>query len=140
MLEPGDDAYRRLVASMQDHAIFMLDRAGHVRSWNEGARGTFGYAADEVLGRHVSMFDPEEDVRAGKCERELAVASSDGRLEDLGWRIRKDGSRFFANVVITALRDDTGRLIGFSKVTRDVTERRRAEEQLRQSEEQFRLL
>ncbi|HVY45664.1 MAG TPA: PAS domain S-box protein, partial [Minicystis sp.] len=143
MREPGeagdvDDRFRLLVESVRDYAIFLLDPTGHVASWNVGAERIKGYRAEEILGSHFSRFYPEEDVRAGKCDMELAVAAREGRFEDEGYRIRKDGSRFWANVVITALRGPGGRLVGFAKVTRDLTERRRAEEErvrLAQAEE-----
>jgi PAS domain S-box-containing protein len=107
----------------------MLDETGHVTTWNVGAQRIKGYRADEIIGRHFSVFYPEHDVRAGKCEHELEVAAREGRFEDEDWRIRKDGSRFWANVVITAVRDDAGTLIGFAKVTRDLTERKRSEDE-----------
>jgi PAS domain S-box-containing protein len=119
---------RLLIDSIRDYAIFMLDKNGHVATWNPGAQRIEGYTADEIIGRHFSTFYPEEDVRAGKCELELRVAAVTGRFEDEGWRIRKDGSRFWANVVISAVRDERGELIGFAKVTRDLTDRRRAED------------
>jgi PAS domain S-box-containing protein len=123
------DAFRMLVASVKDYAIFMLDPNGVVTTWNAGAERLKGYLAHEIVGQHFSRFYPQADVQAGKCDRELEVASADGRFEDEGWRLRKDGSRFWANVVITALRNDTGALVGFAKVTRDLTERRRAEDE-----------
>jgi PAS domain S-box-containing protein len=119
------------VESVKDYAIFMLDPSGHVSTWNAGAERIKGYTADEIVGKHFSTFYPPEDVAAGKCELELSVATHEGRFEDEGWRIRKDGSRFWANVVITPLRAPNGALIGFAKVTRDLTERRQAEENLR---------
>jgi PAS domain S-box-containing protein len=119
------------VESVKDYAIFMLDRGGHVSSWNAGAERTKGYRAEEIIGRHFSTFYPPEDVASGKCEHELEEAARVGRFEDEGWRIRKDGSRFWANVVITALHAPDGALLGFAKVTRDLTERRAAEENLR---------
>ena len=136
----GGDFYRLLIASVQDYAIFALDPHGMVISWNAGAQSLKGYSADEIVGRHFSTFYPPEDIAAGKPERELAIARSQGRVEDDGWRIRKDGSRFWANVVITALHDAAGRFAGYAKVTRDLTDRRRGEETLRVSEERFRLL
>ncbi len=119
----------RLVASLSDYAIFLLDRQGHVATWNPGARRFKGYAAEEIVGRHFSTFYPREDVEAGKCEMELEVASRVGHFHDEGWRVRKDGSRFWADVLITAIRDANGEVVGFGKVTRDLTLRREAEEE-----------
>ncbi|HEX2078211.1 MAG TPA: PAS domain-containing sensor histidine kinase [Longimicrobium sp.] len=132
--------YQLLVESVQDYAIFILDPTGQVMSWNPGAQRIKGYTADEIIGRHFSVFYPPEDVAAGKTARKLEVAAREGRVEDEGWRLRKDGTRFWANVVITALRDESGALVGFAKVTRDLTQRRENEERLRTSEERFRLL
>jgi PAS domain S-box-containing protein len=132
--------FRLLVESVTDYAIFMLDTSGRVATWNAGAQRFKGYAASEIIGRHFSVFYPEVDVAAGKCEMELEVATSQGRFEDEGWRVRKDGSRFWANVVITALRDPAGTLIGFGKVTRDLTERKAAEERRRVEDQRFALL
>ena len=133
MPRPGErvhlDQFRLLVETVQDYAIFMLDPTGVVVSWNAGAQRIKGYAADEIIGKHFSTFYPKADVVAGKPDMELRVASSEGRYEEEGWRVRKDGTLFWANVVITALRDPSGELVGFAKVTRDLTERRRSEEQ-----------
>lgn len=132
----GDQLFRTLIDSVQDYAIFALDVDGHVQSWNGGAARIKGYRANEIVGTHFSVFYPEEERMAGTCERLLAEASSNGRVESEGWRVRKDGTRFWANVVITALRDASGALAGFAKVTRDLTERRKAEqERLRLAEE-----
>jgi len=132
--------YQLLVESVRDYAIFALDPTGHVLSWNAGAERIKGYTRDEIIGHHFSEFYPPEDIASGKPPWELEVAAREGRLEDEGWRVRKDGTYFWANVVITALRNQAGELVGFAKVTRDLTERRRAEEELRESEERFRLL
>ena len=130
-LRKSEERFRMFVDAVQDYAIFMLDEQGHVSSWNTGAERLKGYGVSEIIGKHFSVFYPEEDLRAGKPQRELEIASKEGRLEDEGWRLRKDGSRFWANVIITALRDETGRLVGFGKVTRDYTEKILANEALR---------
>ena len=134
------DAYRRLIESVQDYAIFLLDREGHIASWSRGAERLKGYTAGEIIGRHFSVFYPPEAIERRWPQQELKMAGETGRLQDEGWRLRKDGSRFWANVVITAIRDDAGGLRGFSKVTRDLSDRRQQEERLRQSEGRFRLL
>jgi PAS domain S-box-containing protein len=121
------ELYRLLVETVRDYAIFALDPSGRIISWNAGAQRIKGYRAEEIIGKHFSTFYPEEDIARGKPAMELEVASREGRLEDEGWRIRKDGTRFWANVVITALRDEAETLVGFAKVTRDLTERRAAE-------------
>lgn len=133
-LLPTDSHFRLLVESVKDYAIFMLDCEGRIASWNRGAERLKGYRAEEILGEHFSCFYPREEVDAGKCDWELKVAERDGRFEDEGWRLRKDGTPFWANVVITAVRDEQGRLIGFAKVTRDLTERKRAAEELLREE------
>ena len=120
--------YRLLVENVKDYAIVMIDPQGYVVTWNAGAQKIKGYTADEIIGKHFSIFYTKEDVAQGKTEKELSMALKDGRYEDESWRVRKDGSRFWANVVITPLRDERGVLRGFGKLTRDLTERRKAEE------------
>ena len=131
ILDGEEDHFRLLVESVKDYAIFILDPAGYVRTWNPGAQRINGYLAGEIIGRHFSTFYPPEDVASGKCESELEVATSEGRFEEEGWRVRKDGTRIWANVTITALHNPQRELVGFAKVTRDLTERRAAEERLR---------
>ena len=123
----GRSIYQVLIESVRDYAIFVLDHEGRIATWNLGAERLKGYKPSEIIGKHFSTFYGEEDIRTRKPWKELEVAIAEGRVEDEGWRIRKDGTRFWANVVITALRDETGKLIGFAKVTRDLTERRLAE-------------
>lgn len=125
----GED-FRLFIDAVKDYAIFALDSTGHIRTWNEGAQRLKGYAASEIIGEHFSRFYPTEDVQRGKPLWELEVATLEGRVEDEGWRVRKDGSRFWADVVITATRNQAGQLIGFTKITRDFTERMRAQEAL----------
>jgi PAS domain S-box-containing protein len=134
------ELHRLLVESVDEYAIFALDPDGYILSWNAGAQRIKRYTADEVIGKHFSMFYPPEKIEENFPQFELEEAARVGRFEDEGWRIRKDGTRFWANVVITALRDPSGQLVGFAKVTRDLTERRLAEEALRESEERFRLM
>ena len=122
---PSDIHFRLLVDAVQDYAIFMLDPQGHVASWNQGAQSIKGYAAREIIGQHFSVFYTPEDVASGKPRTELTLAASQGRIEDEGWRVRRDGSRFWANVTITAIRAPDGALRGFAKVTRDMTDRLR---------------
>lgn len=132
MSQPWDlneQRFRLLVESVKDYAIFMLDPSGRVASWNAGAARIKGYAPIEIVGKHFSVFYPQADVEAGKCEIELVGALREGRFEDEGWRVRKDGSRFWANVVITAVRDEDGQLLGFAKVTRDLTTRLQQEQE-----------
>jgi PAS domain S-box-containing protein len=130
------DHFRLLVESVMDYAIFMLDPTGRVATWNVGAERIKGYSAQEIIGRHFSTFYSQEDVDRGWPDQELKIAAAEGRFETEGWRFRKDGTQFWANVVITAL-FDSGTLVGFSKVTRDLTERRRVEEELRAGRDQL---
>ena len=139
-LRASEARLRLLVGSVRDYAIYMLDPEGHVRSWNAGARQIKGYTESEILGQHFSRFYTPEDVAAGRPDAALRAANAGGRFEEENWRVRKDGSRFWADVVITAVRDDRGALVGFAKVTRDLTERKRAEQALRASEERFGIL
>ena len=132
-LRASEERFRLLVQGVRDYAIFMLDPRGNVTSWNEGAQRIKGYTASEIIGKHISIFYTDEDAAVGKAQLNLERAVKEGRIEDEGWRVRKDGSRFWASVVITALRDDTGALYGFSKVTRDITEKRRAQQALEKS-------
>jgi PAS domain S-box-containing protein len=129
-LRQAEERLRLMIESVQDYAIFMLDREGRVATWNRGAQNIKGYTAQEIVGQHFSRFYPPEEISAGKPERELEVASSKGRFEEEGWRIRKDGSRFWANVVLSATRNRDGVLIGFTKITRDLSERKRAAEEM----------
>jgi PAS domain S-box-containing protein len=140
MQKPDPALFQLMAEQVRDYAVFLLDPEGRVMSWNAGARLIKGYSADEIIGRHFSAFYPEEALRRKWPEHELQVATREGRFEDESYRVRKDGSRFWANVIITALRDHNGKLIAFSKITRDLTDRRQQEEALRQSEERFRLL
>ncbi len=128
----SENSFRLLVESVTDYAIVMLDPEGHVVSWNPGAERIKGYTQDEIVGKHFSCFYPPEAIERGVPEQELKAATKHGRFEDEGWRVRKDGQRFWANVVISALRDSGGKLRGFSKVTRDLSERKQAEERIQQ--------
>jgi PAS domain S-box-containing protein len=139
-LSESEERFRILVQGVTDYAIYMLDPEGNVTSWNAGAQRFKGYTADEIIGKHFSTFYTDEDRTAGIPETALATAERTGRFETDGWRVRKDGTRFWANVVIDAIRNPSGTLIGFAKITRDLTERKLAEETLRRGEEQFRLL
>ena len=139
-LEPNAHTYHTFVSSIRDYAMLMLDPSGHIKTWNLGAQLIKGYSAEEILGSHFSRFYTPEAVASGLPDHGLVVAEREGRFQDEGWRLRKDGSQFWASVTITALRDDSGRLIGFAKVTRDLTERKGQDERLRQSEERFRTL
>jgi PAS domain S-box-containing protein len=131
------EQFRRLVLSVSDYAIFLLDPDGHISTWNAGARRAKGYTEEEILGRHFSVFYTEEDRASGHPADELRIAAETGRYQEEGWRVRKDGSRFWANVVITAARGADGALLGFAKVTRDLTERREAEQALQDANERL---
>lgn len=139
-LREAEARYRLLVDSVQDYAIFMLDSTGQVASWNSGAERIKGYRANEIVGHYFARFFTDEDQRQGKPEHELQLALTHGRCEDEGWRVRKDGSRFWASVVVTAIRDETGCLRGFAKVTRDITARRNTEEVLQRNVAQLNIL
>ncbi len=120
-LRESEARFRLLAESAKEYAIFMLDPAGYVVSWNPGAERIKGYRAEEIVGRHFSCFYPREAVKRGLPEAGLAAAAAQGRFEDAGWRVRKDGSKFWANVIITALRNEAGELQGFAKITKDMT-------------------
>src|SRR3984885_953020 len=138
--ESEDRRYRLLVEAVTDYAIYMLDPTGVVTSWNAGAQRFKGYSADEIIGQHFSRFYTEEDRDRGLPATVLGIAAREGKFEAEGWRVRKDGSRFWAHVVIDPIRNSGGELTGFAKVTRDLTERKETMAALRRSEEQFRLL
>src|SRR5688500_12566179 len=129
-----------LIQSIKDYAIFMLNTEGVISSWNEGAKRIKGYNADEIIGKHFSIFYTQEDLEDKKPQWELRIAIATGKYEEEGWRLRKDGSKFWANVIITTVYNEKGHHIGFSKITRDLTERKNSEEKLRRSEERNRLL
>src|SRR6266700_2908360 len=136
-LRGSEQQFQLLVQAVKDYAIFMLDPQGRITTWNSGAERIKGYRAEEIIGEHFSRFYTQEDQREGVPMRSLRQAEVEGRFEAEGWRVRKDGSRFQANVVIDSIRDDAGKLIGFAKVTRDVTERRLAQELLDQARERL---
>ncbi|MDP2920348.1 MAG: PAS domain S-box protein [Dehalococcoidia bacterium] len=139
-LRKSEERFRLMVEGVKEYAIIMLDPDGYVTTWNTGAERINGYKAKEIIGKHFSLFYPAQDVQQGKPAYGLKVAAAEGHFEDEGWRVRKDGSRFWANDVMTALRDEAGNPYGFSKVTKDLTERKQAEEALRLSEEKYRTL
>ena len=136
-LRKSEERFQLLVETVQDYAIFMLDTEGRVSTWNVGAQRIKGYAAADIIGKHFSCFYPQEDIDSRKPHHGLEVAAQIGRFEDEGWRLRKDGSRFWANVIITALHDDAGRLCGFSKITRDITDRKQTDEALKESNQRL---
>ncbi len=133
VLRDSEERFRHLAMSAKDYAFILLDPQGYVTSWNPGAENIKGYQYDEIIGKHFSVFYPKEAIDKGWPDHELMVARTEGRFEDEGWRVRKDGSQFWANVVITPFKDDTGELRGFWKITRDLTERKLAEERLKRS-------
>jgi PAS domain S-box-containing protein len=135
-----EERFQLLVTSITDYAIYMLNPEGFVSSWNAGAERFKGYAAHEIIGQHFSLFYTEEDRRSGKPARALQTALEHGKFEDEGWRVRRDGTRFWASVVVDPIRNPAGELIGFAKITRDITERKATEDALRESEDRFRLL
>ncbi|HEY3392165.1 MAG TPA: PAS domain S-box protein, partial [Lacipirellulaceae bacterium] len=139
-LQEVEQHFTELVANVQEHAIFLLNPDGIVISWNAGAQRIKGYAAAEIIGQPFTRFYPQEAIDRAWPQEELRRATASGRFEDEGWRVRKDGSLLWANVVITAVRTGDGQLRGFLKITRDLTERKQAEEKLRQSEERLRLM
>lgn len=139
-LKESEERLRLIIERVRDYEIFMLDPEGHIIIWNVGGEKNKGYSVEEIIGRHHSIFFPQKDIEAGVPEKELSVAATEGSFEDEGWRLRKDGSRFWANVVTTALRDSDGKLRGFSKVVRDITDRKKAEDALRESEERYRII
>ena len=126
-LRQSEERFRLMVENVKDYAIFMLDPDGRVASWNAGAERIKGYKAEEIIGQHFSRFYSSEDIARGKPQRELEIAIAEGRVEDEGWRVRKDRSLFWANVVITAIYNEQNRLVGFAKVTRDLTEQRKVQ-------------
>ena len=140
MAIPEQERFRLLVEAVTDYALYMLDAGGYVASWNPGAERAKGYSREEILGQHFSHFYTEEDRAAGLPQRALSIATNEGRFEGEGWRMRKDGTRMWAHVIIDPIRTAEGNLIGFAKITRDLTERIKAHEELRRSEERFRLL
>jgi PAS domain S-box-containing protein len=131
------DLFRMLVENVRDYAIILVDLDGRVLTWSPAAEHLKGYTAEEIVGQPFARFYPEEDVRRGKPQLELEAAAKSGRFEDEGWRVRKDGSRFWASVVITGLRDAAGKLRGYGKLTRDLTDRKAAEEQIRRQAQEI---
>ena len=136
-LHRSEERFRLMVSGVKEYAIFMLGPKGHVTSWNSGAQRIKGYGPEEIIGRHFSCFYPAEDIKGGKPENQLKLAAEQGQAEEEGWRVRKDGSKFWAGVLITRIRDSSGWIRGFSEVTRDLTERRRAEEEIKRQNAQL---
>jgi PAS domain S-box-containing protein len=139
-LHTSEQRFQLLVSSVTDYALYMLDADGYIASWNPGARRFKGYEADEIIGEHFSRFFTDEDRAAGRPQRALETAAREGKFEAEGWRVRKDGTRFWAHVVVDPIRDPDGRLLGFAKITRDITEKKEAERELYRSEQRFRML
>lgn len=139
-LRQSEERYRLLVGQVKEYGIFMLDEKGRIISWNEGAKRMKGYSAEEIIGKYFSIFYPEEDKLNARPAQELKVAREQGKYEEEGWRVRKDGTMFWASVVITSIYSDKGNFLGFSKVTRDLTERRQADVALKESNEKYKLL
>lgn len=133
-LKKSEEQFRRLVPGVNDYAIYMLDLDGHVASWNYGAQRIKGYDPEEIIGQHFSRFYTDEDRADGLPAKALEVAASEGRFEKEGWRVRKDGTKFWANVIIDAIRDEDGTMVGFAKVTRDITEKREAQQALERAQ------
>lgn len=139
-LRQSEERFRLMVEGVRDYAIFMLDTQGYILTWNDGAKRTKGYSSQEIIGKHFSTFYTSADIEDKKPERELVIAIATGKYEEEGWRVKKNGSVFWANVVITALFNENNKHIGFSKVTRDLTERKESERALRESYDRYRLL
>lgn len=136
-LQLSEDRFRLLVSGVKNYAIFMMDPGGHILTWNEGAKKLKGYEENEIIGKHFSLFYSEEDQKTSKPEKELVEAVKNGQVEDEGWRVKKNGDKFWANVIITRMNDEKGHLIGFSKITRDLTQRKREEEKLHTAYEEL---
>jgi hypothetical protein len=139
-LAEAQEHFRLLVSGVREHAIFLMDTEGRIQTWNTGAEAMKGYRAEEIIGQHFSRFYLPEEVAAGKPQRELEIAEAEGHYREEGWRVRKDGSLFWASVTISAVRDESGQLGGFLKMTRDLTDKKRAEDALKESEEKLRLM
>jgi PAS domain S-box-containing protein len=139
-LRDSEEHFRNLVEGVKDYAILMLDPQGCVTSWTDAAARIIGYSGAEILGANFACFYTASDKERGRPAEVLQAAAQNGRFEEQGWRVRKDGSRFWAEVLITAMRDEAGQLRGFSKITRDITERKESDEKIRLSEEKFRAL
>jgi PAS domain S-box-containing protein len=139
-LAEAQEHFRLLVSGVREHAVFLMDTGGHIRTWNAGAEAIKGYRADEIIGQHFSKFYLPEEAASGKPARELEIAEAEGHYREEGWRVRKDGSLFWASVTINAVRDEAGTLGGFLKITRDLTDKKRAEDALKESEQKFRLM